>query len=175
MQELLTALVAVLRSRAFSAPAPAVARLVAEVRIELERGRDESYVVVWAGASALPRDVAVRVLLADPPAPLLPTAYRSGRVGLDPISADTARRLLTHTMGYDLAYTMPIASEERVDELVSALIGALRPPVSYWTNGTLGLPGDTHTWGALTAHTFDTGLIAADDEHVLVVWMMDED
>lgn len=172
--QLIATLRAVLRSRAFSAPAPALAALVDTVRADLGRGRPGEYVLVWAARHRLAPELAVIELLADPPAPLTRIDIGSSRVGLDAIEPDVARRILEHTIRFDLAYTQPIADEEQATATARRIISALDEP-RYWTNGDVGLPGRTGSWGPMTARTFDTGIVAADAEHVLVVWMMDED
>jgi hypothetical protein len=161
---------------------------LAELR-EAMQERRAGRVVVWSAPHRRGEDVeqAVRDLLVDLPAPLHSPSRHDwlleergesadgGLAHLDPIDVATARRLLAHVLRFDLAYRTEIMDTEMAARLADRAIDALSAPARWWTNGSIGLPGDGGSWTGLTEATFDTGVIGASPERVLVVWFMDED
>jgi hypothetical protein len=158
-----------------------------ELRKQIEE-RDAGEALVWSDPHGRGEDLeqAVRDLLADLPAPLHDTSRHDwileqrgqsadgGLAHLEPISAATARRLLAHVLRFDLAYRAEVMDAETAATLADRVIDELGTPARWWTNGSIGLPrGDA--WTALTEATFDTGVIGASPERVLVVWFLDED
>lgn len=153
---------AVLHARAFSAPDPAVAQAVEAVRAEICEFRFEEYVLVWAARHALPPDLAISELLTDPPAPMARAHLPIGYVSRDLITEVMARDVLALALRFDLAYDIEVCDELRAAAIIDRLFGTLDRPVFWASTG-------------LTPQTFNEGIVAADAEHVLVVWLGDED
>jgi hypothetical protein len=156
-----------------------------QIREELERL--DRGVFFWSARHDRGADLdqAVRDLLADPPAPLRsPRVYDwlfeqrqsvdGGLAHLKPIDSGTARRLLAYVLRFDLAYGAEIVDAATAGRLADRVVDALCEPVRWWTNGDVGLP-DGGSWTGLTEATFDTGVIGASREHLLIAWVMDED
>ncbi|MDA0182427.1 hypothetical protein OJ997_19115 [Solirubrobacter phytolaccae] len=162
MWELRETLRAVLRDRAFSAPDPAVAQVIEAVREEICRFRFEEYVLVWAARHELPPDLAISELLTRPPAPMSRAHLPIGYVARDLISEVVARDVLELDIRFDMAYDTEVCDEPRAVAIIDRLFGTLDRPVFWSSTG-------------LTPQTFNEGIIAADSEHVLVVWLGDED
>ena len=133
-------------------------------------------VFVWSVAHARGDDAeaAVEDLLQASPPPLEVTSDTELEE-LEAVDTETVRRLLTHTLQFDLASHARVLDADQAARLAGNVIEALSGPVQWWTNGTLGLPGPRSTWTPLTPASFDTGVIGVSQERVLVVWFIDED
>jgi hypothetical protein len=143
------------------------------LRNELSNCRTVGEVFVWCARHARGEDAeqAVRDLMSAPPAPLNGMPHEDlvverqaksadGRLGdLEAVDADTARGLLAHVLQFDLAYGGELIDRDTAARLAHAVIEFLPAPVRWWTNGTIGLPGDGGVWNPLTDATFDTGVI----------------
>lgn len=160
--DLIATLRAVLRARALSAPSSSVAQVVDAVREEIVRYRFEEYTLVWAARHALPPGLAISVLLMDPPAPMWSAQLPIAHVTEQLIDEAEARAVLEHTIRFDQAWRIEVCSAPQAAAIVDRLLGALDRPVC-WTSIDL------------TPQTFNRGVIAADHEHVVVLWLGDED
>ena len=88
-----------------------------------------------------------------------------------------ARRILTALLFRDLAYgswtefPMP-----RVVAVIEHLFQDFSARPRYFTNGDFTPhPFRLRSWDPLTVHTFDTGLLLIDEQHIGILWATDDD
>ena len=161
-RELLETLRSVLHRRAFTAPASEVAQVVEEVRADLHRFRFDEYTLVWAGRHELPPALAISALLMDPPEPLSRVELPIAHVTQQLMSEAEARAILEQTVRFDQAWRVAVCTEAQAGAIVDRVFGPLDRPACWTSTG-------------MAPQTFDRGVVAADAEHVLVVWLGDED
>lgn len=103
---------------------------------------------------------------------------------MTPLDRATAQRLLALVIRFDLAYEAEITAAATADELAERIVSTMPPTTKWFSNGDYGLTlgpvlaadaPPSLGWMPLTDATFDTGVIGASDEHLLVVWFLDED
>jgi hypothetical protein len=97
---------------------------------------------------------------------------------------EEALSLLEYVLSRDLAYDdSTIIPAERARSLATRFLELLSPSARYFTNGAFHLPPqrlNEHvvqgpSWTPLTQATFDTGVIALDQQHIGIIWVQDED
>ncbi len=133
---------------------------------------------------------ALDAVLANPPAALWPGTpddqgggfliwpENANPAELDEIDHPTAHDALAEAIGEDMAYSSTDRVEPgRAAELADAITAYAAPDARWWTNRTAGEDGTRvgRGWSSLTSATFDAGVLAVDQEHVLIAWLMDED
>lgn len=157
--------------------------------VETERG--SSAMVRTRRPPAPSTEAALDAVLANPPAALWPgTSDRDGGgfrtwpdnthvAQLDEIDRATARDALAEILEEDMAYTSTGRMDpDRAVELADAITAHAAPDARWWTNRPLRRwhrPAGQRGWQPLTTATFDAGVIAVDDQHVLIARLMDED
>ncbi|MEJ2865340.1 hypothetical protein [Actinomycetospora flava] len=157
--------------------------------VETERG--SSAMVRTRRPPAPNAEAALDAVLANPPAALWPgTTDRDGGgfrtwpdnthvAQLDEIDRATARDALAEIIEEDMAYTSTgRVDPDRAVELADAITAYADPDARWWTNRPLrrwNRPAGQRGWQPLTTATFDAGVIAVDEHHVLIAWLMDED
>ena len=99
------------------------------------------------------------------------------------IDESAARNLIRSVLHRDLAYSAEIMPEARAAELAQRFLAQFGPGTRYWSNGSwhlapVTLPnGVVHgaSWDAVTAATFDTGVLAIGPGRSGCLWVEDED
>ena len=140
---------------------------------EVRRRRRAGEVIVWLRPhDAATAEHALRGLLREPPAPLVP--------GVEPdelteIAPEQAQHVLERVLARDLAYGAKLMRERRAVRLAGSLVATLPEPARWWTNGGLLLDERIRSWNPLTPATFDTGVIGVSRDDLLLAWFTDED
>jgi hypothetical protein len=81
--------------------------------------------------------------------------------------------LLSHDLAYGSATEFPMP---QVVAVVEHLFQIFSAHPRYFTNGNFLLhPFRLRSWDPLTIHTFDTGLLLFDDQHIGMLWATEED
>jgi hypothetical protein len=65
----------------------------------------------------------------------------------------------------------------RAAQVATAFVSRFADDAEFWTNGDLWRASyhPTGSWSPLTPATFDTGVVAVDDDAVGILWVTDED
>ncbi|MEJ2863945.1 hypothetical protein [Actinomycetospora flava] len=157
--------------------------------VETERG--SSAMVRTRRPPQLSTEAALDAVLANPPAALWPgTTDRDGggfltwpknttAAELDEVDRATARDALAEIIDEDMAYTSTErVGSDRAEELADAITAYAGRDARWWINRPLRRwkrSAGQRGWQPLTSATFDAGVIAVDQHHVLIAWLMDED
>jgi hypothetical protein len=88
-----------------------------------------------------------------------------------------ARTILIALLSCDLAYgSATEVPMPQVDAVVEHLFQIFSAHPGYFTNGNFLLhPFRLLSWHPLTIHSFDTGLLLFDDQHIGILWATQED
>jgi hypothetical protein len=99
------------------------------------------------------------------------------------ISRSEALFLLTRVLSQDLAYHSRLLHHETAEALADTFLSFFTEEALYFTNGSYHIPpqrtnGNTvrgASWIPITRATFDTGVIAIDEDRIGLLWVLDED
>jgi hypothetical protein len=93
------------------------------------------------------------------------------------VDRDSASSIISNLLNQDMAYhnqVMPFAEAQQCARLI---VGLFNNDARFFTNGDWS--GDStrrfQQWMPLTHHTFDSGIIACDSQHIGCFWAADED
>ncbi len=92
-----------------------------------------------------------------------------------------ALKIATHIIAHDLAYPDEIVPKAQASELAGRVLALLGPRARYFTNGAVSgdfAIYDVHGnevvgWRSLSEAPFDHGIIALDEQRVVVLWAED--
>lgn len=90
-----------------------------------------------------------------------------------------AQRLLFAALAWDQAYDTARLELSAAERIATAFVDLFAEQARFFTNGTVeetrfGLR--THAWyGAVTSATFETGVVAADESRIGLLYLTDED
>lgn len=101
-----------------------------------------------------------------------------GRGGWREITREEARALVIHWMRHDLAYGNAAREDDvAATQAAAAFFDRFGDAAQLFTNGveSVGERPTLQSWTSRTRHTFDLGVVAADDETIGLVWFADED
>jgi hypothetical protein len=103
----------------------------------------------------------------------------SGSEGWREITLEEARPLIIHWMRHDLAYSNEArdSDEKQAAAAAAEFFGVFGDTVQLFTNALEADSGprSLSSWTSRTRHSFDLGVVAADDKTIGLVWFADED
>jgi len=95
---------------------------------------------------------------------------------LEQIDAATARAVIASILVKTLAYDSDWVERADAEHVASIFVACFSDDADFWTNGELSRRDrSARSWSPLTSATFDTGVLAVDDEAVGILWVTDED
>lgn len=93
------------------------------------------------------------------------------------IDRDAASSIISNLLHLDLAYRVQVMPFSEAQQGAQLIIGLFNNDAQFFTNGDWSANPKERLqhWMPLTQHTFDSGIVACDDEHVACFWVADED
>jgi hypothetical protein len=154
----------------------------AELAAEIEESRGETLpFLIWSGSLPAASDErqAVNLLVREPWWRFTGEAFNP-EGELDEIDEGWAIELLTWLIGNTMAYDVELIPVTQAAQFAARFVALLPSERRWFTNGDRAAPGDfwyprPSPWNPLTAHTFDTGVVAAAEERAWIAWFTDED
>ena len=87
-----------------------------------------------------------------------------------------AVQILTHVLYEDMAYNSRIMEEEKAAELANKFLDLfIEEDTLFVTNGMFYKTTDSGSWSDISNATFDSGVIAFDNNRLGIVWFENED
>lgn len=87
-----------------------------------------------------------------------------------------AMEILTFILTRDLAYNGRVMKDSKAREIVYSFINLFGNKIRFFTNSSYNLEEyRLESWNEITEATFDSGIIAIDNNYIGIIWMMDED
>jgi hypothetical protein len=91
------------------------------------------------------------------------------------LTREQARAVFEYTLSHDLAYDSHDVDEQTARALTSQFLDRFSDGAYFFTAGSHTDQGQLTGWNPLTIHTFDTGVIAIDDQCIGAFWKIGED
>src|SRR5688500_59317 len=149
-------------------------RFIAEVAAKRDSGIVTS-VSAARGPSTTEREAADCIAVAQ--------GFAALGAGWRSVDSRTARQILVHVLGEDLAYGVAIMARKEAEALADRWLSLTSQPRAFFTNGTWAdpplhtAPGTTAgpSWDPITSSTFDAGVIAIDADRSVIFWVQVQD
>jgi hypothetical protein len=91
------------------------------------------------------------------------------------LDVDAARRALLRILEKDLAYGAEVMAAVDAADLAERWLGLSADPRAFFANGAWAEPRVEPSWDPLTPSTFDAGIVAVDEQRIVLLCVQDED